>query len=171
MYRVVTLHVSHVQQDCVNIIQLYCCRNITFQLNLENDSCDSIDFFDEGVEFSIQINSKGAWIPIILASKNVTKKDRFAIGEHIDEYNVVIRGFGVESKLAINKSYYSVQVCDFTVPVNSIQFRWLQTSRIGNSSTAKVNDPWALDNVHVSHHNNNVSVTLLQDLFDDPDLK
>ena len=136
---------------------------------MENGSCDSIDFFDEGVEFSIRINSTGAWIPIILASKNVTKKDRFAIGERIDEYNVVIRGFRVESKLASNRSYYSVQVCDFTVPVNSIQFRWLQTSRIGNSST--VNDAWVLDNVHVSHHHNNVSVTLLQDLFDDPELK
>ena len=140
-------------------------RNIAFQLNLET-SCDSIDTFSEGVEFSIQINSTGAWIPIILASKNVTKKDRFAIGERIDEDIVVIRGFQVESNLA---SYYSVQVCDFAVPVNSIQFRWLQTSRIGNSST--VNDAWVLDNVHVSHHNNNVSVTLLQDSFDDPELK
>ena len=119
------------------------------------------------MEFSIQINSIGAWIPITLAFKNFTQvKDRkFVIGKRIDEDNVVIRGFRVESNLgSIDFSYYSVKVCDFAVPVNSIQFRWLQTSNTNARS-----EVWALDNVHVSHHNNNVSITLLQDLFDDPD--
>ena len=68
-----------------------------------------------------------------------------------------------------NIVYHSVQVCDFGFPVNSTQFRWLQTSRISNYK--KVKDAWTLDNVHISVYDGNTSVDLLQDSFNEPELK
>lgn len=130
------------------------------------------------MEFSIQLNSEGVWVPITLAIRGGKTNwlDGIIIGyrENEDDVDdVVIREYHVEPDLVQCQReyflYYSVQVCDFAFPLNSTQFRWLQTSKI--SETSKVKDAWTLDNVHISFYDGNVSVDLLQDSFNDPELK
>ena len=87
----------------------------------------------------------------------------------INEDDVEIREYHVKPITFTNIVYHSVQVCDFGFPVNSTQFRWLQTSQI--SASANVKDAWTLDNVHISVYDGCTSVDLLQDSFNEPELK
>ena len=80
-----------------------------------------------------------------------------------------IREYHVKLITFTNIVYHSVQVCGFGFPVNSTQFRWLQTSQIGRFPIVK--DAWTLDNVHISVYDGSTSVDLLQDSFNEPELK
>ena len=135
--------------------------NVSFQLHLSG-----IDRLDEGVEFSIRMNSDGVWIPITLTTlKNISIV-------YSEDDDVEIREYHVKPIILhcpIGIIYHSVQMCDFGFQVNFIQFRWLQTHQI-NASDA-VNNAWTLDNVHMSVYDGNDSVALLQDSFNEPDLK
>ena len=116
------------------------------------------------MEFSIQMNSEGVWIPITSSQVSTL------IGSRENDENVedvVIRGYHVEPNLASPGSI-SVQVCDFTHQVNSIQFRWLQTSIINDQN--RLTDIWTLEAVNISYHDIN-SNTLLLDQFDESELK
>ena len=122
------------------------------------------------------MNSEGVWIPITLTTleKNSAKPSTVPIGHRENENDVEIRGYHVkpfilDSNIGMSVLDHSVQVCDFGFPVNSTQFRWLQTSQIG--ANAKVKDAWTLDNVHISVYDGNISVPLLQDSFNEPELK
>ena len=155
---------------------LYFHSNITFQnilSPLNEESCDSIDRFDEGVEFSIRMNSEGLWIPITLAirSDKIGNHASILIGSRENDENVedvVIREYHVEPDLSSPGSIYeySVQVCDFTRTINSIQFRWLQTS-----SKHKLKDIWTLEAVNISYHDISSNILLLLDQFDESELK
>ena len=144
--------------------------DINFQLNLSPGSCDSIDTFNEGVEFSIQMNSKGVWIPITLVIRSdlSNRSNEDSIGYH-ENQNVVIRDYHVQTNLAIGS--YSVQVCNFADSVNDVKFRWLQTSFVGTSGSSNLKDLWSLDNVEIVYNSNGISISLLQDSFDDFELK
>ena len=148
----------------VKFFSLY--SNITFQLHLST-GCNRIDRFDEGVEFSIRMNSERDWMPITLTTLKMTT----LIGYHENEDDVEIRECHVKPIIldCPKGIYHSVQVCDFGFPVYSTQFRWLQTSIISNES--KVKDAWTLDNVHISVYDGNNLVDLLQDSFNEPELK
>ena len=125
------------------------------------------------------MNSEGVWIPITLVIVNTNQNNGInVIGEAIEDINgdgvadVVIRLYKVESKLVDSTVDYSVQLCGFAMVVNSVQFRWLQTSTIvPQGSTPLVRDTWALDNIRISYHEDNSSVVLLQDSFDEFELK
>ena len=82
-----------------------------------------------------------------------------------------IREYHVKRITFTNIVYHSVKVlvCGFGFPVNSTQFRWLQTSEIANNPA--VRDAWTLDNVHISVYDGSTSVDLLQDSFNEPELK
>ena len=80
-----------------------------------------------------------------------------------------IREYHVKPITFTSIVYHTVQVCDFGFPVNSTQFRWLQTSQISNNPVVK--DAWTLDNVHISVYDECTSVDLLQDSFNEPELK
>ena len=142
-------------------------------MNLLPGSCDSIDTFNEGIEFSIQMNSKGVWIPITLVIRsdlsNRDNGDSIGYRENQEDLdNVVIRDYYVETDLAIGS--YSVQVCNFADSVNDVKFRWLQTSFVGTSGS-NLKDVWSLDNVEIVYNSNGISISLLQDSFEDFELK
>ena len=144
------------------------------------------------MEFAIQINSNGEWIPITLVirsdetdSENVGD-NLFLIGQHIATNDtvddVLIREYLVKPVTAnvladVNGRSiftYSVQLCDFLAPsVDSVQFRWLQTSRI--NIDGELRDVWSLEYVYIIYHHHhqddNNNVVLLEDTFDDPELK
>ena len=123
--------------------------------------------FDEGVEFSIRINSERVWIPITFITRDeINLNSQIPIA---NEDYVEIREYHVKHITFTNIVYHSVQVCDFSFPVNSTQFRWLQTSRISKNPVLK--DTWTLDNVHISVDDGSTSVDLLQDSFNEPELK
>ena len=87
----------------------------------------------------------------------------------INEDYVEIREYHVKRITFTDIVYHSVQVCDFGFPVNSTQFRWLQTSQIVKNPVVK--DAWTLDNVHISVYDGSTSVDSLQDSFNEPELK
>ena len=87
----------------------------------------------------------------------------------INKDDVEIREYHVKRITFTNIVYHSVQVCDFGIPVNSTQFRWLQTSQLSKRPGMK--DAWTLDNVHISVYDGCTSVDLLQDSFNEPELK
>lgn len=143
--------------------------------------CNRINSFDEGVEFAIQVNSNGEWVPITLVIRidETDLVNGFVVGRHIsidgnvvDE--VVIRDYRIAPDAVGIESIYnfSVRVCNFVAdPLNSVQFRWLQTSIINIDGDMK--DVWALDYVHISYHDQdqNINAVLLEDTFDDSELK
>ena len=125
--------------------------NVTFQL-LFRSGTDPIDSLDEGVEFSIQFGSERGWIPITFAilSGNTNRNNDIPIGTEDTEGNVLIRGYLPEQNELIRgvNTRHSVTVCDYEDSVDSVQFHWLQTSRILTNSP--VRDAWTLDNVLIT---------------------
>ena len=102
------------------------------------------------MEFSLQFGSERGWIPITLAilSGKTDRSNFFSIGTPDTEGNVLIRGYSFELN-AISRganTQHSVTICDFEDSVESVQFRWLQTSRFINTKMS-VRDAWTLDNV------------------------
>ena len=113
-----------------------------------------IDQLDEGVEFSLQFGSERGWIPITLAILSDRRTGASSIiGTDDAEGNVLIREYLPELKVASldANTQYSVTICDFKDSVDSIQFRWLQTSTVIFPSLFSVGDAWTLDNVLITY--------------------
>ena len=137
--------------------------NVNFSLLFfENDSCNTINEYSEGVEFSVRTEPGEVWIPIsllILHSTDV-KNDHadILLGEKIRGYrhtNVTLAKSKRESFL--------VQLCDISPPPRTLQFRWMHTSR----SHGSARDTWSLDDVWISYDDGEISQVLLEDNFDD----
>ena len=127
------------------------------------DDCNSVDEFNEGVEFSARLLSKpNEWIPlkyIYYRGDEDTRTDEI----HMDESN--IRGYMVEqTRLSEDNSSTNatIDICNFNVS-DFIQFRWLQTSSVDSG----LQDVWILDNIKISiatsEHGN---ITILSETFD-----
>ena len=152
----------------IQITGFFLYSNVTFEL--AKGTCDTIDIIREGVEFSIRMNSEGVWIPItFITPEKIALRSQIPIVYCVNEDDVEIREYHVKRITFTNIVYHSVQMCDFSFPMNSTQFRWLQTSQIPNMH--KVRDAWTLDNVHISVYDGSTSVDLLQDSFNEPELK
>ena len=132
------------------ILVLISHRNVTFQL-LFPFGLDPIDALDEGVEFSLQFGSERGWIPITLAILRTARLDSISIGTDDAEGNVLIREYLPELKVASlgDNTLHSVTVCDFEDSMDSVQFRWLQTSEY--FTDLLVRDAWTLDNVFITY--------------------
>lgn len=152
-------------------------RNVSFLLLLGggNNCSDTLNNFCEGIEFSLQMNSRGDWIPLSFIYRNTSRlppDDNIYIGERDD---LTIRGYQVQVDDRGNDAMtmsvkVSVQVCDFDAAPESIQFRWLQTARI--SGNGKPRDVWRLDDVLISYEDvETETIILLNDSFDGIELK
>ena len=58
---------------------------------------------------------------------------------------------------------YSVTICDFKDSVDSIQFRWLQTSTVFFPSFFSVRDAWTLGNVFITYEDGKDAAFVLFD--------
>ena len=142
-------------------------------MELQFDICDGIDFLDEGVDFSLRLGSEGDWIPInfllrfggngvyrnsLSGISLNTPSSPWSVREYLSDLEFVTSGSNYQ---------YSVKICDFDFPM---EFRWLQTSSFETSSNS-VKDMWSLDDVDITYQADNMSVCLLHDSFDGPQLK
>ena len=126
--------------------------NVTFQLLFPSGittTRDPIEHIDEGVEFSLQFGSERGWIPITLTilSGITGRNASISIGTADTEGNILIRGY-LPELIEADYGSTSVTICDFEDPVDSVQFRWLQTCAF--ITNAQVRDSWTLDSVRVS---------------------
>ena len=129
-------------------------------------SCNPIDNFQEGVEFSIRFDTGTIWLPIVfLVNKLMTSV--FPSSPIFIGYpdNLVIRGYTVNVE-NISLTPYSVQICDFDEQITSIQLRWLQTSMFDG----RLKDFWVIDDVNVSYESN-YKIELFRDSFEEAQLK
>ncbi len=130
--------------------------------------CDTVDEFDEGVEFSVRLGGGGTWIPVVFIVNNMTPRMSISIGDPAD---LEIRGYSVEvQQIQTGMEFqYSTTVCGFDE--QSIQLRWLQTSLFDNRRIFK--DVWSIDNVLVRYEpeGNVGGINLLEDFFDVEQLK
>ncbi len=145
-------------------------RTISFQLFFSSSQkCNTINDFDEGVEFSIRFGGEGTWIPMVFSvNTDTTLSNNIRIGNHS---NLEIRGYSVEIQTGTEFNY-STTVCCFDE--QSIQLRWLQTSSFNNPDMpTEPKDTWSIDDVLVRYEpEGNVGGTiLLEDSFDVEPLK
>ena len=128
--------------------------------------CNTVNGFDEGIEFSIRLSSRpNEWIPIkyVYRRRNVRDDDiRIDTG--------TIRGYSVEQiendDNGMNRQEIVMEgICNFCVS-DSIQFRWLQTIS-QNPNNMQVRDTWILDDINISITTaEDVAVNLLIETFD-----
>ena len=125
---------------------------ISFQIILRRaGACyDPIDNFDEGVELSVRLLSvPEEWIPVafIFLKNNNGTQTEIEIGR--PNKGFTIRGYSVERLMGIDDGRTNVSLKMSIISAQyAIQFRWLQTSRVGNSV---LRDVWIIDNIAVIH--------------------
>ena len=146
-------------------------REITFDLVLQS-SCDDIDDFNEGVEFSYRTltnsDSEDLWIPLRFFSTTSNITEPFI--ELLDKEPVggmfILRGYNVPHTVQSNISNisYNVTICGINLG-REFQFRWFHTSYQRNNA---IEDVVMLDNITVRARNCNstFSGNLLTDNFD-----
>ena len=104
----------------------------------------------EGIELSIRQNREPIWRPLAYFVKiNLPRGPKYInLGYH-EGNNLYIRGYLVRRVVHDNMDVQhniSIQVCDPRyLEAESVQFRWLQTSRVN----AERKDMWSLDDVKV----------------------
>ena len=140
------------------------CRMVSFMIVFirTGDDCNSVDDFNEGVEFSARLLSKpNEWIPL----KYIYYRGDRRTDEIIRMDESFIRGYMVEqTSLSEDNSSINatIDICNFNIS-DFIQFRWLQTSYVNSG----VRDVWILDNIKISivtsEHGN---IVLLSETFD-----
>ena len=135
--------------------------------------CNTLDHFNEGVEFAICLDDEEIWIPLAVVFPNIDNNDRLPLG---NPSNLVIRDYPVDPANVIMLSErinvnVSLRLCDFEMKPRSIQLRWLQTSQIW--ATGILKDVWGIDDLEVSAYTQDSmeDTLLLSDSFDEASLK
>ena len=136
-------------------------------MNLFGDGCNRLDRLDEGVELSIG-NSSGAghWVPLIFYSANDLNNrinNNIRLG-NVTNSSLSLRGYRVPIErvtASTTQNIRTVLICDSEFLETGVQFRWLQTVRVGFRNILQSNiDGWTLDNVTVEVHNDTVRQVL-----------
>ena len=143
--------------------------NFDLQLGYQN----SLDSFDEGVEFAVRLCTSFAechdWIPIRFYTNDTTRRNNLI---HIGDYNshdevIMLRGYNVTTELYGDHKFHEVQLTlcsDSIAQSDYIQFRWLQTVRLNQEGADQVN----LDNVNITFNSAlEGGRVLLEDDFND----
>ena len=150
---------------------LYSDRQVSFLIIFNRmGECNSVDGFDEGVEFSVHLSSLPTeWIPIkYIYFGTDESNDIFSIGSFSD--NFTIRGYFVDQCFNVTSSRIKINICNFNTS-DIVQFRWLQTSEI-NTNINRSRDVWIIDEIEISVVTPDLdSVTLLNETFDSGSLE
>ena len=140
-------------------------REVSFKIIFNGKGgCNTINEFNEGVEFSIRLSSMpDEWIPInFIYFKDKNNNSEILIG---DFNNFYLRGYAIPSNRIYENPTMSVvsKICNVTDD-DLIQFRWLQTSRIKNENKAK--DIWILDDIKIDVISEYGNLSLINQSFD-----
>jgi len=119
-------------------------------------SCNAVDQFSEGVEFSLRLLSHPEeWTPIsFIYHENTILPSITDIGGPGEHFR--LRGYKVEQKI-------NLQICNFSLS-DSIQFRWLQTTV---HRPGEIADVWYMDNVSILLMEPSSKSILLEDDFNE----
>ena len=121
-------------------------REVRFSLRLGGTGGNTLDSFDEGVEFSFRnLNSSSReWMPLMFFTSRNNRDGLINIGDTTSSSRVQIRGYSVlynstiandaSRPLDVNLSICGSEVVQSNGTFNHIQFQWLQ-------STAQTADP------------------------------
>jgi len=129
-----------------------------------------LDTLDEGVELSIGNSSgDGHWVPLMFYSAN-TLNDRInndiRLG-NVTNSSLSLRGYRVPVErvtASTTQNIRTVLICGSEFLETGVQFRWLQTVRVGFRNILQSNiDGWTLDNVTVEVHDDTVRQVLSED--------
>ena len=151
------------------------CRSVFFQVIFFDgtSNCDTVTNFNEGVEFAVRFNDNETWIPLAVIFRDHDDSNGITLG---NLSNLVIREYPVNSQnqILVNQSVpvmnISLVLCDFEREPESVQFRWLQTSRFAASN--RIRDVWGLDDLQISYvQESGEEALLLSDSFDSDQLK
>ena len=140
-------------------------------MNVFGDDCDRLDNLDEGVELSIGNSSgDGHWVPLMFYSaNNLTDHINGSIRlGNVTNSSVLLRGYRVPvERVTANttQNIRTVLICDSEFLETGVQFRWLQTVRVGvvDSILQSNRDKWTLDSVTVEVHDDTVRQVLSED--------
>ena len=140
-------------------------REVSFKIIFnDNGECNTINEFNEGIEFSIHLSSMpDEWIPInFIYFKNGTNSSQILIG---DFNNFHLRGYAIPSNRTYENHTMSVvsKICNVTDD-DLIQFRWLQTSQSKIDKEAK--DIWILDDIKIDVISEDGKLSLINESFD-----
>ncbi len=141
-------------------------------------SCNTINEFNEGIEFSVRLLSNPEeWIPLkyIYFRKGGNSHEEIYIG---DEDNFTIRGYTVDiiqtyypnvtNTTTYSKTIVMAKIC-FENHSDAIQFRWLQTSYLKLDSAK---DNWILNFIEIEAVDDySVTKMLLNESFENGEIK
>ena len=141
--------------------------NFDLQLGYQN----SLDSFDEGVEFAVHLCASLTechdWIPIKFYTNGTTRRNSIHIGDINSQGEILLRGYNMTYELYGDHEFHKVQLTlcsDSIAQSDYIQFRWLQTVRLNQEGADQVN----LDNVNITFNSSlEGGSVLLEDDFND----
>ena len=143
---------------------------MSFLTVFENsDNFNTINEFNEGVEFSLRLSSMpDEWIPLkFIYFRNGSNSSEIFIG---DINNFILRGYEVKYVDADSIVEITICLCGFNI-TDSVQFRWLQTSRFTKSDFIP-RDLWILDDIIINFvTETQEEINLLNESFDSLELK
>ena len=128
------------------------------------------------MEFAFRSNNE-TWIPLTLihSDDGSERNHSISIGTKDD---LVIRDYRVDNQVIdsnVTKRRMNVnislEVCNFKEAPAFVQFRWLQTSRVNPNKPYRIRDIWGLDDMKISYVEENKTVVLVSDSFEDEQLK
>ncbi len=146
---------------CVTLLYVLLHRELSYVLDLTPDGCDKIDANkSEGIEVSLgNWNRDGNWIPLAY-------HDRFST----DDHTIRIRDYDVPYYNDSGVQSFKMSVCgdDYIYLKDGLQIRWLQQVIL---KTNMKRDVVTLNNVSISLIVNETSISLLEDGFDQGNLR
>jgi len=131
------------------LYQIFFFREISYSLIFPepNVDCNTINEFNEGVEFSVYLSSyPQEWIPLKFSYYRLgINSSEILIGD-INDFH--LRGYDASEITTNDTNRKVLHVCGFNSS-DFIQFRWLQTSQLG---IIHVNpkDVWILDDININ---------------------
>ena len=161
---------------CVCVCVCVCIRrNLSFLIHwsFENNTCDTMNFFDEGIELAIRRVDDLLWIPLAFFTTKTYRNPGANIGLDFNSSvrdGLEIRGYTVPVTLNDTDTQHriNIRICDtsFLESVSGVQFRWLQTTRQARNTSPR--DTWSLDDVlvSVSHDSFCSDVTVFEEDFE-----
>ena len=132
---------------------------VSYGLILNVNGCGGVDGIEEGIEFAIRNSTNGGpWTPLQLDYRNTRNTDDE--WREIRGYNVTAFGHPSNNKEVIDCNVY---INGDILDTNTIQLRWMQSSRVVNNTPHF--DVWALAYVSATFIQANETIHLINETF------
>ena len=151
---------------------MHACRDLSFLIHWAYDKdCDSMDFFDEGIELSVRRVGDLLWVPLAFFTRVTRRRHSVFISLDYSNDNLMIRGYTVPI-VTLDETdiqhHMQFRLCNDSIfeSQRGVEFRWLQTVEQMTGSGPR--DMWSLDDVTISvtHDSTCSGVTVFHDDFE-----